>query len=66
MGLRLAAGIDAARFEARTGVPLADAIRPDRVARFAAQGLLEHDSAGLRLTIAGQPFVDTVLKDIAA
>ena len=65
MGLRLAAGIDAARFEARTGVPLASAIRPDRVARLAAQGLLHHDAAGLRLTPAGQPFVDTVLKDIA-
>jgi oxygen-independent coproporphyrinogen-3 oxidase len=47
-------------------VPLADAIRPDRVARFVAQGLVVHDSAGLRLTAAGQPFVDTVLKDIAA
>ncbi len=66
MGLRLAAGIDAARFEQRTGVPLADAIRPDRVARFVAQGLVVHDSVGLRLTAAGQPFVDTVLKDIAA
>jgi oxygen-independent coproporphyrinogen-3 oxidase len=66
MGLRLAAGIDAARFEARTGVALSAAVRPDRVARFAAQGLIEHDAAGLRLTLAGQPFVDTVLKDIAA
>jgi oxygen-independent coproporphyrinogen-3 oxidase len=66
MGLRLAAGIDAARFEARTGVPLTEAIKPDRVARLAAQGLLHHDAAGLRLTAAGQPFVDTVLKDIAA
>ena len=66
MGLRLAAGIDAARFEARTGAPLATALRPDRVALLVAQGLLEHDSAGLRLTPAGQPFVDTVLKDIAA
>jgi oxygen-independent coproporphyrinogen-3 oxidase len=66
MGLRLAAGIDAGRFEARTGVALARALRADRVARFAAQGLLQHDAAGLRLTAAGQPFVDSVLKDIAA
>ena len=66
MGLRLAAGIDADRFEARTGLSLAAVLQPDRVARLAAQGLLEHDATGLRLTLAGQPFVDTVLKDIAA
>jgi oxygen-independent coproporphyrinogen-3 oxidase len=66
MGLRLASGIDAARFAARSGVALAAMLRPDRVARLAAQGLLVHDSTGLRLTPAGQPFVDAVLKDIVA
>ena len=65
MGLRLASGIDAARFLARTDVALADVLRPDRVARIAAQGLLEHDAHGLRLTLAGQPFVDAVLKEVA-
>ncbi|MBC7506704.1 MAG: coproporphyrinogen III oxidase, partial [Sandarakinorhabdus sp.] len=65
MGLRLAAGIDAARFLARTGVALESVLRPDRVARIAAQGLLEYDPRGLRLTRAGQPFVDAVLKEIA-
>ena len=66
MGLRLAHGIDAARFLDRSGVALGSVLRADRVARLAAQGLLEHDARGLRLTPAGQPFVDAVLKDIAA
>ncbi len=66
MGLRLGDGIDAALFHARTGRALPDVLRADRVARIVAQGLLEHDSQGLRLTLAGQPFVDAVLKEIAA
>ena len=66
MGLRLGSGIDAAVFRARTGLTLGDVLRADRVARIVAQGLLEHDERGLRLTLAGQPFVDAVLKEIAA
>ena len=66
MGLRLAAGIDAATFAVRTGLTLDAILRPDRVALYAAQGLLEHDANGLRLTPAGQPFVDAVLREIAA
>jgi oxygen-independent coproporphyrinogen-3 oxidase len=66
MGLRLGAGIDAAYFAARTGLALADVLRADRVARLVGQGLLEHDAQGLRLTPAGQPFVDAVLREIAA
>jgi putative oxygen-independent coproporphyrinogen III oxidase len=66
MGLRLADGIDAAYFLARTGLILADVVRPERVARLTAQGLLIHDALGLRLTAAGQPFVDAVLREIAA
>jgi putative oxygen-independent coproporphyrinogen III oxidase len=66
MGLRLTDGIDAAYFLARTGLILADVVRPERVARLTAQGLLIHDALGLRLTAAGQPFVDAVLREIAA
>jgi oxygen-independent coproporphyrinogen-3 oxidase len=66
MGLRLAQGIDAARFLARSGRALNSVLRPDRVARLVTQGLLEHDDLGLRLTSAGQPFVDAVLQEIAA
>ncbi len=66
MGLRLGTGIDAARFLERTGVVLDSVLRRDRVARVVAQGLAEHDATGLRLTLAGQPFVDAVLREIAA
>jgi oxygen-independent coproporphyrinogen-3 oxidase len=66
MGLRLAGGIDVARFATRTGVALDSILRPERVARLVDQGLIEQDSRLLRLTLAGQPFVDTVLKEIAA
>jgi oxygen-independent coproporphyrinogen-3 oxidase len=66
MGLRLADGIDAAAFKNRTGLELAGILRRDRVARLMTQGLIEHDARGLRLTPAGQPFVDAVLREIAA
>jgi len=66
MGLRLAQGIDSDNFLARTGLVLADVVKPDSVARLTTQGLLIHDEKGLRLTLAGQPFVDAVLREIAA
>jgi putative oxygen-independent coproporphyrinogen III oxidase len=66
MGLRLADGIDSETFFGRTGVRLDTMIRPDRVARYAAQGLLVSDERGLRLTRSGQPFVDALLREIAA
>jgi coproporphyrinogen III oxidase-like Fe-S oxidoreductase len=66
MGLRLAQGIGRQRFFERTGVPLAEALRADNVARLAAQGLLEDDAQGIRLTLAGQPLVDAVLREIAS
>ncbi|KPF78287.1 coproporphyrinogen III oxidase [alpha proteobacterium AAP81b] len=65
MGLRLAAGIDAAHFEARTGVALASALRLNKVAALADAGLLRWDSRHLQLTDAGQPFVDAVLREIS-
>jgi oxygen-independent coproporphyrinogen-3 oxidase len=48
MGLRLAGGIDAARFATRTGVALDSILRPERVARLVDQGLIEQDSRLLR------------------
>lgn len=65
MGLRLAAGLDRARFALRTGMALADALDADRVARLVAQGLVEDDADGARLTALGQPLVDAVLREIA-
>ena len=66
MGLRLAAGIDFARFRQRTGVELATILRAERVQMLIGQGLLHDDGRVLRLTTAGQPFVDAVLREIAA
>ena len=64
MGLRLAEGLDAARFVARSGTALADAVKPDAVARLVEQGLLISDSRGLRLTAAGWPLANAVLAEI--
>ena len=65
MGLRLAEGIDAARFAARSGTALRDALNPAAVARLAAQGLLDADARGIRLTAAGWPLANAVLAEIA-
>lgn len=65
MGLRLAEGLDAARFVARSGTALADAVKPDAVARLVEQGLLISDSRGLRLTAAGWPLANAMLAEIA-
>ena len=64
MGLRLAEGLDAARFVARSGTALADAVKPNAVARLVEQGLLISDSRGLRLTAAGWPLANAVLAEI--
>ena len=65
MGLRLAEGLDAARFGARSGTALADAVKPDAVAQLVEQGLLERSPAGIRLTPAGWPLANAVLAQIA-
>ncbi len=63
MGLRLAEGIDPARFAATAGRPL-DA---SRIADLCAQELLEIDGCGrLRVTPAGFPLLDAVVADLAA
>ena len=65
MGLRLTAGINRTVFEYRTGMVLAAAVDGAAVARLAGLGLLEDDTAGLRLTRAGRPLVNAVLREIA-
>ena len=63
MGLRLAEGIDPARYTAIAGRPL-DA---ERIAFLAAQGFVESDRDGcLRVTAAGFPVLDAVVADLAA
>jgi coproporphyrinogen III oxidase-like Fe-S oxidoreductase len=63
MGLRLAEGIEPARYAALAGKPL-DA---DRIADLRAHGFVEIDPAGrLRVTAAGFPLLDAVVADLAA
>ncbi len=63
MGLRLAEGIDPARYTAIAGRPL----DPDRIRMLAAQGFVESDGQGfLRVTKAGFPVLDAVVADLAA
>ncbi len=60
MGLRLAEGIDPARFAALNGRPLP----PARVEELAALGLLDVTPERLRVTPAGMPVLDAVLRSL--
>jgi oxygen-independent coproporphyrinogen-3 oxidase len=63
MGLRLAEGIDPARYAAFAGHPLDAA----RIAMLGAEGMLEATPDGrLRVTRAGFPVLDAVVADLAA
>ena len=63
MGLRLAEGIDPARYATVAGKPL----DPLRIRELAAHGLIESDGSGfLRVTKAGFPVLDAVVADLAA
>jgi putative oxygen-independent coproporphyrinogen III oxidase len=63
MGLRLAEGIDVARYAALAGRPL----DPARIAMLQEHGLVEATAAGrLRVTLPGFPVLDAVVADLAA
>ncbi len=63
MGLRLAEGIDPARFAALAGRPL----DPIRIKHLAQEGALETTADGrLRVTQSGFPVLDAVVADLAA
>ena len=63
MGLRLAEGIDVARFEALSG----RALDPARVGALREHGLIETTPSGrLRVTLPGFPVLDAVVADLAA
>ena len=63
MGLRLAEGIDPARYAAFAGHPL----DPARIAALGAEGMVETMPDGrLRVTRAGFPVLDAVVADLAA
>ena len=63
MGLRLAEGIDPARYARLAGRPL----DPRRIAILLAEGAVEITASGmLRVTQAGFPVLDAVVADLAA
>ena len=63
MGLRLAEGIDPARYAALAGRPL----DPNRIRILAQEGALETTPDGrLRVTQSGFPVLDAVVADLAA
>jgi oxygen-independent coproporphyrinogen-3 oxidase len=61
MGLRLREGIDAARFAARTGAALTEAVNTDRLAEVVGLGLAEWDGTRLRLTERGEPLLNAII-----
>jgi len=63
MGLRLAEGIDLARYEGIAG----RAIDLGRIAMLRRHGLIETSQTGrLRVTLPGFPLLDAVVADLAA
>jgi len=65
MGMRLEDGIDAARFQTRTGVAIDDALDPRGAAELEALGLIARTPDRLRLTEAGRPLLNAVLAKLA-
>ena len=66
MGLRLREGVDAARFEARTGMPLADALEPGALESAVAEGLVRHSAGRMVATDAGRLVLDALLPELVA
>jgi oxygen-independent coproporphyrinogen-3 oxidase len=66
MGLRLAEGIDAARFARETGRTLDDVLDRARLRRLIDGGFIEPTGAGLRVTPAGRKVLNAVLGSLLA
>jgi putative oxygen-independent coproporphyrinogen III oxidase len=64
MGLRLAEGVDAARFRTATGAALESALDRRALARLVEGGFLVADDRGLRATAAGRQRLNSVLGEI--
>jgi oxygen-independent coproporphyrinogen-3 oxidase len=65
MGLRLTDGIDEARFLARTGIVLYDALEPDILARALDEDYLRRGDGHLRATPEGRKRLDSLLGALA-
>jgi oxygen-independent coproporphyrinogen-3 oxidase len=61
MGLRLTEGVDAARFAARTGMALGDALDAETRAQALAEGYLTWDGQRLAATAEGRLRLDALL-----
>ncbi|HTH99820.1 MAG TPA: radical SAM family heme chaperone HemW [Acidisoma sp.] len=61
MGLRLSEGVSAARFAARTGMPLIKALDPGILAAAIEEGYLEQEGDRLRATPEGRMRLDALL-----
>jgi putative oxygen-independent coproporphyrinogen III oxidase len=61
MGLRLSEGIDTARFAARTGMAMEDAIEPDTLTRAMEAGYLASEPGRLRTLPEGRLRLDSLL-----
>ncbi|MSO76974.1 MAG: coproporphyrinogen III oxidase [Alphaproteobacteria bacterium] len=66
MGLRLAEGVDRARFERQTGQPLDRHLKADRLQALVADGLMVDDGKRLGATEAGRQRLDAVLAALLA
>ena len=64
MGLRLTEGVDAARFAARTGMALADALDPDVLRQALEAGYVTHDGGRLAATPEGRLRLDALLAQL--
>ena len=66
MGLRLAEGVSAERITARTGHPLDAWLDAAAAKRLGDAGMVARDAAGLRVTAAGMPLLDSILARLIA
>jgi putative oxygen-independent coproporphyrinogen III oxidase len=66
MGLRLTEGIDEARFAARTGIAIDDALDPDTLARALDADYLRRGDGTLRATPEGRKRLDALLGALVA
>lgn len=64
LGLRRIAGIDTDRFEEISGIPFADFVPGERLERFCADGLLEHDPPFWKPTPKGLFFADLMAREL--
>ena len=66
MGLRLREGVDLAALTQRFGFPRAELIAADKLAFYAAQGLVWQRDDRIGITAAGMPLLDALLGELVA